>query len=233
MVHAAPLELGVGVSILTLDGEIEFLNKRARDIFFAGDDSPALEGSALSDLFPEAWVDERLAIFKRLDAGDQSKVVIRSIWNGRQLQSTIWRIPDDDRVLVLTRTGLSEPPTGAEVIESTMVDLGRLGVLTTRELEVLALIGQGMRLKEIAKVLYRAPKTIENHRLSIGRKLGETDRMRLAEIAREAELELSDAYLDRLEHSSAEGDRVDPGTNGTPRRSAEPSAGTLNGNHLS
>jgi len=232
---------GIGVSILTLDGRIEFLNQRAREIFVAGDDSGDFVGAALSDLFPEPWVDERLAIFKRLGSEASARVVIRSIWNGRQVQSTIWRIPDDDRVLVLTRTGLAEPPDGADVIESKMVDLGPLSVLTTRELEVLALIGQGMRLKEIAKILYRAPKTIENHRLSIGRKLGETDRMRLAEIAREAELELSDAYLDRLEHSKPE----DAGQNGTASRAngsqrrndavpaAGPSSGSINGSHSS
>lgn len=221
---------GTGVSILTLEGQILFVNERARQIFFDGAQADVVE-SRLSDWFPEPWVEERLSVFRRLDQEDRHLAVLRSIWNGRQIQSTMWRIPDDAKVLVITRMGLSEPPVGSDVVESKMVDLGPLDVLTTRELEVLALIGQGMRLKEIAKMLYRAPKTIENHRLSIGRKLGETDRMRLAEIARDASLELSDAYLDRLERPKPRGggSTSNPASGGRSASSNGPDTGSVNG----
>jgi DNA-binding CsgD family transcriptional regulator len=207
---------GTGVSILDSDGRIVFVNRVARQIFLEDTEVPAT-GKLLSELFPTPWVEERLTLLNRLRTGS-GHAVLRSIWNGKQIQSTIRRVPSEsgelDRFLIITRQGVTAAPESAEVIESKLVDLGPLDVLTTRELEVLALIGQGMRLKEIAKMLYRAPKTIENHRLSIGRKLGETDRMRLAEIAREAGLELSDAYLDRIHRDQGGNGRAS--SNGRP-----------------
>ena len=55
--------------------------------------------------------------------------------------------------------------------------------LTPREREVLAMIGQGLTLPEIAERLYRSLKTIETHRLSLGRKLNASNRVALARIA--------------------------------------------------
>ena len=79
-----------------------------------------------------------------------------------------------------------------------MADLGPLEVLTPRELEVLALLGQGLSLKQIAKVLYRSVKTIDNHRASIGKKLAIDDRVKLAEIAFRAGLTVRDAERERV-----------------------------------
>lgn len=55
--------------------------------------------------------------------------------------------------------------------------------LTPRELEVLTMIGKGLTLPEIAEKLFRSQKTIETHRLSIGRKLGLSNRVELARVA--------------------------------------------------
>ncbi|MEM6391987.1 MAG: LuxR C-terminal-related transcriptional regulator [Planctomycetota bacterium] len=87
---------------------------------------------------------------------------------------------------------------GPEVIESGYADLGPLSVLSSRELEVLALLGQGMTAKEIAGVLHRSPKTVENHRNAIGNKLGVGDRVLLAAMARRAGLTRADAGKKRI-----------------------------------
>ncbi len=58
-----------------------------------------------------------------------------------------------------------------------------LSQLTTREREVLALIGQGLSSKEIAGWLHRSIKTVQTHRSSLGRKLGASNRVELARIA--------------------------------------------------
>ncbi|MEM6553386.1 MAG: response regulator transcription factor [Planctomycetota bacterium] len=87
---------------------------------------------------------------------------------------------------------------GPEVIESGYADLGPLSVLSSRELEVLALLGQGMSAKEIAGVLHRSPKTVENHRNAIGNKLGVGDRVLLAAMARRAGLTRADAGKKRI-----------------------------------
>ncbi len=55
-----------------------------------------------------------------------------------------------------------------------------------------------MTLDEIAKLLHRSRKTIDNHRTSIAKKLGESSRVRLAQLAEQAGLELKDADLRRI-----------------------------------
>lgn len=55
--------------------------------------------------------------------------------------------------------------------------------LTPREREILVHIGEGKSLPEIAHSLHRSLKTIESHRLSLGRKLNASNRVELAHIA--------------------------------------------------
>ncbi len=55
--------------------------------------------------------------------------------------------------------------------------------LTPRQLEILTLIGQGLSTAEIASRLHRTTKTIESHRLTLGKKLGARNRVELALIA--------------------------------------------------
>jgi DNA-binding NarL/FixJ family response regulator len=54
--------------------------------------------------------------------------------------------------------------------------LGNPGGLTTRELEVLALVSEGMRNAQIAERLVVSPKTVDHHVSSILRKLGASTR---------------------------------------------------------
>lgn len=72
--------------------------------------------------------------------------------------------------------------------------------LTRREREVLELIGRGLSLPEIAERLYRSQKTIESHRLSLGKKLGMSNRVELARFAIQAGL----APLPETPHISAQ-----------------------------
>lgn len=58
-----------------------------------------------------------------------------------------------------------------------------IDALTPREREILTLIAEGDSLAEIAQKLSRSLKTIESHRLSIGRKLKAGNRVELAKIA--------------------------------------------------
>ncbi|MEM6259323.1 MAG: helix-turn-helix transcriptional regulator [Planctomycetota bacterium] len=58
-----------------------------------------------------------------------------------------------------------------------------IDALTPREREILALIAEGDSLSEIAQKLSRSLKTIESHRLSLGRKLKVSNRVELAKIA--------------------------------------------------
>lgn len=58
-----------------------------------------------------------------------------------------------------------------------------LEIISPREREVLALIGMGLSSNDIAKKLCRSLKTVESHRLKLGKKLGMKNRVQLARIA--------------------------------------------------
>lgn len=59
----------------------------------------------------------------------------------------------------------------------------KLDSLTPREREILRMIGRGKTRTEIAEELHRSPRTIDNHRASIMRKLEISDRVELVRYA--------------------------------------------------
>lgn len=61
--------------------------------------------------------------------------------------------------------------------------VSKMDLLTPRETQVLRMIGRGLGRKEIADELHRSPRTIDNHRASIMRKLNITDRVELVRYA--------------------------------------------------
>jgi DNA-binding CsgD family transcriptional regulator len=79
----------------------------------------------------------------------------------------------------------SAPPDEEPPEEFRVHDLGDLGVLTTREAEVLWMIGQGMSLPAIAKGLSRSTKTIESHVRAIGTKMKLRGRFNMGLFAKE------------------------------------------------
>jgi len=61
--------------------------------------------------------------------------------------------------------------------------IGSVRSLTEREREVLALIGHGYSLVEIARRLHRSVETVKSHRRSLAKKLGTRNRVLLAQVA--------------------------------------------------
>ncbi len=196
---------GIGVCVLTAEGTCVHSSPEALRIYL---DDPTIEtvGRSLTDLFPKEWANERLAYIKQV-VESRKPMAIRQVWRGVQMCMVIRPIIDcNDQVtniLMLTRP-TQTLDSNAEfpiMAESEFIELGSLSVLTPRELVVLALLGQGMTLKEIAERLHRSFKTIDNHRASIGRKLEATDRLELARLASMAGLRVQDAELKRVEVS--------------------------------
>lgn len=195
-----------GVAIVTLDGQNLFCNDAmARMHHGANARGKHYTGVAWDGKYPKRWVDERLTQLKRVkDTG--KPVIVREIWEGRQRVSYIRQMTTGERghFLVISRyvsgRAMREmvEQLGADVVESSVASLGPLEVLTGRELEVLALIGQGLAMKEIAGMLGLSVKTVEKHREAIGRKVGANDRVRLAELAFEAGLTRADAGRERV-----------------------------------
>lgn len=205
-----------GVRIIAQDGLILYMNPQAARMFHGPDATPAeLIGKNYNDLRPPAWADERMAVIQRVISSGRPALV-RVIWEGRQVLNWIHPVqacgePGEEpletgedtpvHAIIVSRYGPLDEETrrgdGFDFIEAEIVDLGPLDVLTPRELEVLALLGQGLSVRETAKTLFRSEKTIETHRSSIGRKLGVNDRVKLAAIALQAGLTLADAQRAR------------------------------------
>lgn len=212
-------EPSTGICIVTLEGLILYLNEQGARIF-GGPQAKVSEwvGKMLVEKFPPDWVAQRLATLQRMSQTGKP-VLLRSIWRGRQHHSWVQPVeaegldevdPDDRpgketplRFLTTTRFVAGDDPLPLppgrdyEYVESETVDLGPLDVLSPRELEVLALIGQGLSNKEIAATLFRSVKTVDNHRAAIGQKLRIDDRVSLGEIAHRAGLTVRDAERDR------------------------------------
>lgn len=199
----------IGVSVVRLSGEILFTNTQAVRIFLGDEADPVdTADQSLWGLFPEAWVRECAGYGSEVIRSGEP-AMIRTVWKGRQVLS--WVSPLDPqaplaeaRLLIISRFS-PDSPIGDEngaprftLYESKHIRLGDLDILSPRELEVLALVGQGLSIKEIAAMLHRSEKTIQNHRDSIGSKLGLANRVHVAAIARRAGLTPQDASKTRI-----------------------------------
>ena len=203
-----------GVALLSVEGEILYINETSARIFFNENKDPnEIIGKTVFELgFPQEWARERVELFEKIrDTGES--VLLRTIWHGKQQfswMSLIHHDEDDsrDRILVITRRIAAGEESKHllegehEVFQSNIMCLGELKSLTPREVEVLALLGQGMTIKEIAAALFRSVKTIENHRESIGRKLKKTRGIELAMIAQSAGLRVDDSVRKRVTDAS-------------------------------
>ena len=193
---------GTGFSLVNGEGIVTFTNARSAYLFLRGTPEQAI-GRSLSEIFESPWAEERMRILARIKETG-TPVILRHIRHGTQIQSTIRLLtePDEDDAtfLVLTVEGEHEPadPEQFEIIESKLVHLGPLGLLTRREIEVLALVGHGLSTAEMARALHRSPRTIERHCDSIRGKLQGATRVQMADFARRAGLRIEDSERERI-----------------------------------
>jgi DNA-binding NarL/FixJ family response regulator len=85
------------------------------------------------------------------------------------------REPLQDLIGAMQRVGAGETylsPQIQERITHEGSDESTLEKLSSREREIFCLLLEGLSTKEIAKLLYLSPKTVDAHRLHINRKLG-------------------------------------------------------------
>ena len=75
-------------------------------------------------------------------------------------------------------------------------------MLTARELEVFTLLGHGMSVPRVAKLLHRSPKTIERHKCAIAKTLNVNSQAEMVAVVTSVGLEISDAKLKRMRESS-------------------------------
>ena len=189
----------IGVHVLDEERRVVYANDVAARMILNLDPEDIV-GRRVDDLVSDVLLDE-FDRFQALARAHNGPIMYRRIWRGRQLlHRACWvdRGAESDHFVVVTQEAPEKLRDGAAVFESEIVELGPLDALSPREIEVLALLGQGLSVKEIAVMLGRSKSTIDSHRKSIGRKLREADRVHLAQYASAAGLVPADAAKTRV-----------------------------------
>lgn len=203
-----------GVAIFGSGGAVIWANPQLSKMFRGPDASPSQSiGRKLREVYPESFANEVVSVIDQC-AASAKPALMRTIWRGEQVYTWVQPIKADateagesaagTQVLTISRKVRGDenakdlfPMIEFEKFDTKVIDLGPLDVLSTRELEVLALLGQGLSAADIASVLHRSVKTINTHRESIGKKLKIDDRVKLAVVAQRAGLRLADAARER------------------------------------
>lgn len=191
-------------------------------------DGTDILGKNLRDLFNPEFAADRIRLIAECIAARQPLyfcAMVRGAWS-HVLYEPLENAGNGRPGVTATSHGmlaqLSNLPDGAAVrlVRTTVHDLGPLAKLTRRELQVLKMIGDGYSAAAIADQLFRSKRTIQWHRASLGRKLGVTNRVMLAQIAYAAglpEFDVDQVY-DLLHNRKRSRKRSgpDPKDNGKP-----------------
>ncbi|CAG1004437.1 Oxygen regulatory protein NreC [Phycisphaerales bacterium] len=177
-------DTNVSVIILDSAGIIEFANDRAVESFKLKSKEGCI-GKSIAEYLPADLIRDRMNLAKECLASGKA-LTIEGMTNGVLLHCTFRPVPGG-RVMSVSHLAAPNDPMSAKtepgVVKAQVQDPGSLSVLTTREMEILKLIGLGLSSAEIARRLDRSVKTVEWHRVSLGDKLGVTNRVELARIA--------------------------------------------------
>lgn len=192
LLEASPL---IGIMSVDSVGTVAFIEHTAAEMLFRSEVADVV-GQYLKECLPRVIAQ---AVMEPLpdDAMDISRVVLF----GWQLIITRCSRGSAGGVMCSVQRQPGLVPTsysGSTIKIIPVMGLGPLGVLTEREVEVTAWIGMGLSVRQISEQLCRSIKTIENHRIAIGRKLGVRDRMDIGLVAFHAGLRPEDSHLERV-----------------------------------
>lgn len=187
----------VGVFVLSGGGCIEYTTRAASEILFRCEPRSAV-GRTLTSMLPERFGH---GLWERMSRHDvYGERVILGGWQVVITCSGEIEGGDGGRGCTVQRVAgvLPERWQGLDIHFADCADFGRLNPLTAKELEIAAYLGAGLGVREIASLTHRSTKTIENHRISIGRKLKVSSRTEIAILAHHAGLRPADSTLRRL-----------------------------------
>ena len=192
MKFLASLDTRVGGRLIVDDqGTILEANERASRLMIGSSDTADLIGMTLADLFGNDFAKDRIQLVRTcVESGVPLYfcAMVRGAWS-HVLYEPLEDAGNGRPGVISTSHGvraeLETLPEGTQVrlVRPSVHDLGPLADLTRRELQVLKMIGDGHSAASIADQLFRSKRTIQWHRASLGRKLGVTNRVKLAQIA--------------------------------------------------
>ncbi|MCE7974673.1 MAG: LuxR family transcriptional regulator [Leptolyngbya sp. PLA1] len=179
-------DLSSPLAVIDVGGNVVFAN-RVASASLAG---PAADiaGAALGSLVGPAKAAECVSFIAEAIT-HQRVVVYLSVVKGHLFFVTLRPAGPQTGLVVASATAgslVAEQPwmkPAGPVRTTRNNDMGALGVLTERELELLHHIGMAKTSDEAAQVMHRSTRTIEWHRASLGAKLGCDNRVQLARIA--------------------------------------------------
>lgn len=196
VVAALVEDSGADVAVYDLEGRLVFQSPWM-NWWVEGRTGVVSNGTLVGDHAPADIAQQHMRVIREVvETG--GPVVLRMYW--REVRMTVTARPlreADGSVSAVMFVGRGPVPTdgrgwvgppGHRELAVTAHDRGRLALLTPRELEVLALIAEGLTSAQIATKLSRSRKTVEAHRLSMGAKLGVSNRVELTRIALRAGL---------------------------------------------
>ncbi len=186
---ARALSLDVGCEAIVIDGEGRVLAGNFRAVKLHPLLLEPSREPRLHDLFPSDYAAEQMSHIGRA-IGSKSCVSVLGMRRGAWTV-TSFRPLSFSPVRALSVSASATPESEAvqgPLTRAAIDDLGHLGSLSERELEVLRCLGRGMTANEIAAQIHRSVKTVEWHRVSLGAKMRAANRVELAALAHRAGL---------------------------------------------
>lgn len=179
-------DAGLWVMVLREDGIIAYASPAlTKDL---SPDGRSIVGRPVTEVMPPTIAGERLQCYLRV-MRSQQPLHVEGLIGGSLIRCAMRPIPrhtPDEMahmICVSRRIGPDAEPCPEPRHRAECDDLGERALLSDRELEVLRLIGLGYTTAQIGKAMHRSVKTIEWHRVSLGSKLGVSNRVELARIA--------------------------------------------------
>lgn len=174
---------GAHVMVIDVEGMVHYSNASMAECFGA----EVVVNKRLHDLIDAGLADERLGLVRRVAQTGKALTVDGRV-KGVMLRCVMRVLNPNEsprKILIVARQLApgTPPALDTEHVLATVDDAGVLKDLTDRELEILRLIAEGLPTSAIAAKLGRSVKTVEWHRVSLGEKLGVSNRVELARIA--------------------------------------------------
>lgn len=192
----------VGAVDIDPQGRISYADEAGLAMFQpGGDGAPEVSVSAEEGTLFSSLVGEKFACAIERSLDPEQPKLLRAIVEGSQIVMTASMHQSDSGFSLVAHHRPNVLPRfikGFEVRFLGCGSFGRLDTLSSREIEVAAWIGMGLSVRSIGEHLHRSIKTIENHRVAIGKKLRVRDRLEIAMLAFQAGLRPEDIALERL-----------------------------------